>query len=547
MDKFRQMLKEERFPLVMSLPRNDPALARAAWENGADVVKIHINVKHHASQTLFGSFEEERGAIEAMLAEAKGPMGIVLGADCCAAERSLPQAVAYGFDFLSLYGHHASPSGCMAALAAARMGAKVLLIEKGAYPGGMNTSAMVCPLMTFHSGSKQIVKGIAQEVIDRLAEKGATLGHIPDPLGVTSTITPIEPSILRLVYFEMLAQQPNITLLLHSFLCGADVENGEVTRVTVVGKSGSASYQAKRFIDATGDGDLAAMCHVSFEKGRASDGLTQPMSIMFKVGGVALDEVVAYMRKNPEQFILHKDYDDLEKYLAVSGFFDIVKMAKERGDFTIPRDRVLFFQGLHPGEVFINTSRIIKLSGLSAQDQTMAEAEAARQVEELMSFFRNYLPGFQSCFLASMADVTGVRESRRIHGHYTLTVEDVYEERTSKEGVAICAFPIDIHDPAGEDLQWVRRKQDFCYDIPYGVMLPKRFSNLLVTGRCISATHEALASARISATAMALGQAAGAAAVLSLSHKTGFDQLDVSLLQEELRRQGAIPTKADLL
>ena len=100
MDKFRQMLKEERFPLVMSLPRNDPALARAAWENGADVVKIHINVKHHASQTLFGSFEEERGAIEAMLAEAKGPMGIVLGADCCAAERSLPQAVAYGFDYL---------------------------------------------------------------------------------------------------------------------------------------------------------------------------------------------------------------------------------------------------------------------------------------------------------------------------------------------------------------------------------------------------------------------------------------------------------------
>ena len=158
----------------------------------------------------------------------------------------------------------AGPSGCMAALAAARMGAKVLLIEKGAYPGGMNTSAMVCPLMTFHSGSKQIVKGIAQEVIDRLAEKGATLGHIPDPLGVTSTITPIEPSILRLVYLEMLAQQPNITLLLHSFLCGADVENGEVTRVTVVGKSGSASYQAKRFIDATGDGDLAAMCHVSF-------------------------------------------------------------------------------------------------------------------------------------------------------------------------------------------------------------------------------------------------------------------------------------------
>lgn len=110
MDKFKQMLKEGRFPLVMSLPRNDPELARIAWENGADVVKVHINVKHHASQTLFGSFEEERAAIETMLADAKGPMGIVLGADCWVAGDALAEAVAHGFDFFSLYGHHASPS-----------------------------------------------------------------------------------------------------------------------------------------------------------------------------------------------------------------------------------------------------------------------------------------------------------------------------------------------------------------------------------------------------------------------------------------------------
>lgn len=440
----------------------------------------------------------------------------------------------------------AGPSGCMAALAAARMGARVLVIEKNAYPGGMNTAAMVCPLMTFHSGKKQIVRGIAQELVDRLRERGATLGHIPDPLGVTSTITPIEPSVLRLVYFELFAQQPNVTLLLHTFLCGAETEEGKVVRVTVVNKSGMATYQAKKFIDATGDGDLAALCHVGFEKGRESDGLTQPMSIMFKVGGVKREKIIAYMRKNPEQFILHKDYADLEGYLAVSGFFDIVKMAKANQDFTIPRDRVLFFQGVHPGEVLINTSRIIKLSGLSAQDQTLAEAEASRQVEELMRFFRKYLPGFEDCWLVDLADETGVRESRRIHGRYTLTAEDVYEERASKEGVAVCAFPIDIHDPAGEELQWVRRKQDFCYDIPYGVMVPKKVGNLLVTGRCISATHEALASARISATAMALGQAAGTAAWLAISQKTDFDQLDVSRLQEELRRQGAIPTKADL-
>ena len=110
MNKFKEMLLEDRFPLVMSLPHNDPALARVAWENGADVVKIHVNVKHHASQTLFGTFEQEHSAIEAMLSQAKGPMGIVLGSECEVSEKTLPLALASGFDFLSLYAHHTSVS-----------------------------------------------------------------------------------------------------------------------------------------------------------------------------------------------------------------------------------------------------------------------------------------------------------------------------------------------------------------------------------------------------------------------------------------------------
>lgn len=439
----------------------------------------------------------------------------------------------------------AGPSGCAAALAAARMGAKVLLIDKGGYPGGMNTAAMVCPIMAFHSGQTQIIKGIAQEVIDQLAKRGATLGHIPDPLGVTSSITPIEPAAMRLAWFELLAAEPNLTLLLHSFISGAQVENNEVTEVQLVNKSGSATVQGKRFIDATGDGDLAACCRGGFDMGRPTDSLSQPMTLMFKVGGVNFSEVIAYMRANPEQFVLSGSAD-LEKYLAVSGFFDIVKNAKKEGDFEVPRDRVLFFQGVNPGEIMVNTTRVIRLSGTSAKDLTAAEIAAHHQVDGLLAFFKKYLPGFENSFLVAVADLTGVRESRRFHCKTTLTIEDVYEERQSDEGVALCAFPIDIHDPAGADLQWVRRKKDFCYDIPYGTMVPKKLTNLLVTGRCISATHEALASARISATSMALGQAAGTAAALSLQTKTDFHTLDVAALQQALRAQGAIPTKADL-
>ena len=440
----------------------------------------------------------------------------------------------------------AGPSGCMAAIAAARMGAKVLLVEKNAYPGGMNTGAMVCPLMAFHSGSTQIVKGIPQEVIDALQKKDATLGHIPDPLGVASSITPIEPAMLRLVYFEMLSAEPNITMLLHSFVCEVEMEKNAITGIQVVNKSGISLYQGKRFIDATGDGDLGALCRIGFDLGRLADNLSQPMSLMFKLGGVIYPKVIEYIQKNPEQFVLSTSAR-LEEYLAVSGFFDIVKTAREKGDFNIPRDRVLFFQGIHPGEIFVNTTRIIRLSGISAKDLTLAETDAHKQVGELLLFFRNYLPGFEDSYLSSIADVTGVRESRRFHCRYILDIEDVYEERQSDESVAVCAFPIDIHDPAGQDLTWVRRKKDFCYDIPYGTMVPKQVENLLITGRCIGATHEALASARITPTAMALGQAAGTAAALSIQTKSSIRDLDVKKLQEELRKQGAVSARADLL
>lgn len=438
----------------------------------------------------------------------------------------------------------AGPSGCMAAIAAARCGAKVLLIDKNGYPGGANTASMVCPMMAFHSGDRQIIKGIAQEVIDRMISHGACLGHIPDPLGVTSSITPIEPAILRMVYFEMLEEEKNITLLLHSFLCGAETKENRITGIKIANKSGVSFLRAKRFVDATGDGDLAAMCHVGFDLGRPADNLSQPMTMMFKLGGVELDKVIDYVEKNPEQFVLSVEAN-LHQYLAVSGFFDVVKTAQEKGDFHIPRDRILFFQGIYPGELFVNTTRILKRNGISAEDLTMAEQEGYRQTLELLHFFQKYLPGFEKCYLVAVADEVGVRESRRFHCKYTLTINDVYGERVFPDSIAVCAFPIDIHDPKGCDLQWIRSKKVFCYDIPYGTMLPNKVDNLLITGRCISAEHEALASARISPTAMALGQAAGVAAALSIQQGTTPAETEIALIQEKLREQGAVVSRAD--
>lgn len=436
----------------------------------------------------------------------------------------------------------AGPSGINAAISAARGGMSVLLIDKNGYPGGTNTSAMVAPLMTFHAGDKQIIKGIAQEIIDRLALRGGTLGHIPDPIGMVSTITPIDSEQLKLVYFEMLSETENITTLLHTFLESVEVENDCIQSVTVLNKSGKTTYKGKAFIDATGDGDLVALCNVEILLGRKNDGMAQPMSLMFSMDNVDLDESREYVQENPEQFILNPDCD-LKQYLAVSGFFSLVAKAKENGDFPLPRDRVLFFQSVHPGEVLINMTRVTKLSGVNAKDLTRAEFEAHAQVDVVVKFLQKYIPGFENARLRCIAPMSGVRESRRIVGLQTLTTDMVLNSTEHEDSVAICAFPIDIHDPIGEELNWIRKEKICCYDIPYGVMVPHKIDNLLVTGRCISASHEAIASARITATAMALGQAAGEAAGLAVQRKQPFRSVCVADLQSRLLKHGAIPGK----
>lgn len=435
----------------------------------------------------------------------------------------------------------AGPSGMNAAVCAARNGLKVLLIEKNGYPGGANTASLVGPLMTFHDGGRQVIKGIAQEIVERLFKKGGTLGHIADPIGVVSTITPVDAELLKQVYFEMLEEETNITALFHTSFVDACVREECVLSISVVNKSGVRHYEGKVFIDASGDADLAAACGVPFSFGRKSDGLSQPMTLMFTMENVNLTETARYVRENPEQFVMNKECD-ISRYLAVSGFFSLVEKARMNGDFPLPRDRVLFFQGVHPGEVSVNMTRVTHLSGINGQDMAKAEAEAHRQVDIAAAFLKKYIPGFSGAHLKSIAASVGVRESRRISGVSTLDTDMIHRNLFSEDSVAVCAYPIDIHDPAGAKLDCGESKSGL-YDIPYGVMTPKTIKNLLVTGRSISASHEAIASARISATAMALGQAAGMAAAVCVKDKTPVQKADVRKIQTLLFESGAIPGK----
>lgn len=439
----------------------------------------------------------------------------------------------------------AGPSGITAALAAARLGEKVLLVDKNPFPGGTNTASMVCPLMGFHSGKRQIIKGIAQEIIDRLKERGATLGHVNDPIGEVATITPIEPSQLRFVYFDLISREKNIHLLLNTFVSDVGIKNGRIDNITIVNKAGTSKVSGNYFIDATGDGDLAAIAKVNYDVGRASDSLSQPMTLIFKVGNVDFKKIREYIHSKPEQFVC-EELSKIDNYVAVSGYFDLVQKAKDNDDFDIPRDRVLFFEGINPNEIFVNTTRIIRKSGLNPEDLTSATLEAYKQIDILMAFFRKYVPGFEDSYVVEVANQIGVRESRRFHCIDTLRLEDIYEEKARDDSIAVCAYPIDIHDPNGSDLTWIKTSSSFAYDIPYGVMVPNKYENLLITGRCLSAEHEAQASVRITPTMMAVGQAAGTAAHLAVSSRCSFKDVDIGRMQDILRNNGAIVTKKDL-
>ncbi len=202
---------------------------------------------------------------------------------------------------------------------------------------------------------------------------------------------------------------------------------------------------------------------------------------------------------------------------AVAGLWELWEAARERGDVSVPRELVSFFATPYADEVTVNMTRVVDIDPLDPDDLSRAEVEARAQVMELLDFFRKDVPGFAGARIAATATQIGIRESRRIVGEYTLTADDVLNARTFDDAIARSAYPIDIHNPAGSGTSTRRLPPGASYEIPYRCLVPKGVDDLLVAGRCISTTHEALASTRLTPTVMTLGQAAGTAAALSVA------------------------------
>ncbi|MGC2854490.1 FAD-dependent oxidoreductase [Novispirillum sp. DQ9] len=432
------------------------------------------------------------------------------------------------------------PAGIGAALGAAWSGADVVLAERYGFLGGNATAALVMPLMSFHTQSKTpaqpldtlsflptdhgtgdpVVGGALTAFLERLfALRGAIR-----PSEKTGFVVPFDPEMFKLAAQEVV-DEAGVKLLFHAFASGV-TEGTRPRGVVFESKSGPLVVQADIVVDCTGDGDIAAAAGARYEVGRPEDGLVQPMTLMFRMVGFDADAFTDYVAGHPDQ------------WRGVHGLWDLIAQGTATGELTLPREDILFFATPHAGEISLNCTRVTGALGTSVWDLTRAEMASHAQMAQIARFLRDRVPGFQDARVVQSGVQVGVRESRRIVGDYTLTAEDVLEARKFDDGIARSTYPVDIHNPKGKGTVLRRLPPGEWYDVPLRALLPQGLDDLLVAGRCLSGTHEAHSSYRVTPTAMATGHAAGVAAALAARRKCGLRDIGHRTLQAELWRQG---------
>ncbi len=432
------------------------------------------------------------------------------------------------------------PAGTVAAIASARCGAKTLLVEQNGYLGGMLTMAGTGPQMTFHAGSTQVVQGIAEEIVARLVKEGFSPGHMEDFVGYASSVTPFDAEGMKLI-LETMVKEAGADLLYHTVYTGCEWEDRKVRKVHLYGKQGFFDVSASVFIDASADADLATHAGIGSVYGREEDHLAQPMTMNIKVGNVNRDKMIEYIKNNSGDMLETIPFERLQLIprSGMQGAYSVIRMAKEKGEFPIDRDMVLCFETNNPGEYILNMSRIIKKSALDSFDLTEAEIEGRKQAHAIVAFMRNYIPGFEHAVIVTTGPHIGIRESRKINGAYRLTASDLLENKMFEDAIAMGGYPIDIHSPDGGTMEHHYLKKGSWYSIPYRCLYTNELDNLLVAGRCISATHEACAAVRVTPILMAISEGAGTAAAIAAKQGIGVAAIDVAQLQNLLKDHGA--------
>lgn len=401
-------------------------------------------------------------------------------------------------------------AGLSAAVSAARNGARTILLERYGFCGGIAVGALVHTFDGFRNCRNHdqiVVGGIGPEVVSRI-ESARGLPDVANPPEVEC----FDPEVFKIVA-DSLLEEAGVETLYHLFAASAIREGQRVKSVIAAGKEGLWEISASQIIDATGDGDIAAFAAAQYEK----HDQMQSMSMHFRVGGVKPGADWSHLEEASRR--------------VMSAAYKDGRAPKYGGPWIIR---------IREGEVTINGTRLYG-DGTKTVDLSRAEREGRRDMMTLVSLIREGVPEFKNAYLLAAATHIGVRETRRVVGDYQITAEDILSCRQFDDVIALGSWPIDIHPADGRvGVHPHKENPPVPYPIPFRCLLVSGLDNLSVAGRCISATHEAHGSTRVSGTAMALGEAAGTAAAMACNLGTTPRQLRVPELQERLLKQGSI-------
>lgn len=430
-------------------------------------------------------------------------------------------------------------TGLAAAVGAARNGSRVLLVEQYGFLGG---NATVIPgWLGFHSvAGERVVGGIPLAVVERLQGEGVATRFERDP--ICGSVVGVEPNWWKVFAAEWVAEE-GIAVRLHSRVVAASVEAGRV-RATLACRGAQETVIAKILVDCTDTGEVARLAGAQFTRGRATDGRMQVASWAFTVGQVEVPDLVAYLQGHPGDARPFPEYDlgdwfqrlPEREVFVLGAFRFLVRQAVQDG-LLLTRENVPGIVFPRRGEFFTVASRVEEVDPGDPVSFSQGELAGARQVRHWFRFLREYVPGFRHCRLVATPHQIGLRETNHLVGDYLLTGEDLLFGRPFPDAIACGAYHLDIHSPDHPGLETARPPR---YQIPYRALLPTGVDQVLVAGRCMSATHEAMASTRVIPISMAVGQAAGTAAALAAGADIPPRRVEVCQLQSVLRKQEAM-------
>ena len=415
-------------------------------------------------------------------------------------------------------------AGATATIAAARAGAKTLVLERLPFLGGTSTAV----LDTFYgfytpgSQSKKVVGGISDDVMERLRQHASWLER-PNTHGAGTGVT-YHPEYLKVVW-EDLVREAVADALLNAWVQDVEAKDKSLRSLVVATKLGLRAFTADMFIDASGDADLCHFGGFDYELAGAIDP-AQTLTTTFKLCNVDVAR---------RKMIAKKEFHALMAAAAESGHYALPR--KEGSDHITPVDHMTATIMTRLPSYFKKGETIVNATDPELLSQ--AEMEGRKQAIEYIRFLRDKVPGYEKAQLSTFGMQIGVRETRRVYGEYRLTKEEVLSAKQFNDQIGLCGAPIEDHH-GGADTAWVYLPDGQCVGIPWGTLVPRGAQNLLMAGRCFSSTHDAHASVRSMAQCMAMGQAVGTAAAMMVKERQAPQELAVKQLQAALRKAGAI-------